>query len=105
MDAENWCVPKLIMALRRFKWILRWISNDSGQIGHGMAEFCGSPTSAEIIKPAKKVVDQSRSQCFAINLMAARGHMTNPMSRPKPPQAVAERPVFTWGWACAHNHT
>ena len=30
--------------------------------------------------------------------MAARGRLPNPMSRPKPPQAVAERPVFTWGW-------
>ena len=33
-----------------------------------------------------------------------QGRTTNPMSRPKPPQAVAERPVFTMGWSYAHNH-
>ena len=31
------------LAPRRFKWIPRWISNDSGQIGIKMAESCGSP--------------------------------------------------------------
>ncbi len=38
-------------APRRSKWIPRWISNDIGPIGLEMAVFCGSPTSAEIMKP------------------------------------------------------
>ncbi len=40
-----------VLAPRRSKWIPRWISNDIGPIGLEMAVFCGSPTSAEIMKP------------------------------------------------------
>ena len=31
--------------------------------------------------------------------------MNKPISRPKPPTAVAERPVFTWAWACGTGST
>ena len=50
------------------------------------------------------VVDQPRGQCFAVELIVSTGRTTESMSRPKPPEAVAERPVFTNGWSCAHNH-
>ncbi len=54
LDIRKFGNVKIIMVLRRSKWNLGPTSNDGGPIGLEMAEFCGSPTSAETIKPSGK---------------------------------------------------
>jgi len=54
--------------------------------------------------PGAEVLDRSKGQRLAIERVVTTGRTTSPMSRPKPPEAVVGRPVFTWGWSCAQDH-